>query len=57
MEEDTGAGAALTKLSESAQCMYAAMAWKKRGNITNADVTCENFNDRDVKTKTLTDEY
>tara|TARA_B100002019_G_scaffold4323_1_gene3611 strand:+ start:1174 stop:2514 length:1341 start_codon:yes stop_codon:yes gene_type:complete len=52
----SGAGAALTKLSESAQCMYAAMAWKKRGKISNADVTCENFNDRDVKTKTLTDE-
>lgn len=52
----SGAGAALTKLSESAQCMYAALAWKKNGKITNQDVTCENFNDRAVKSKTLTDE-
>jgi|TARA_B100000073_G_scaffold68298_1_gene50470 hypothetical protein len=52
----SGAGAALTKLSESAQCMYAALAWMKNGKITNQDVTCENFNDRAVKSKTLTDE-
>ena len=52
----SGAGAALTKLSESAQCMYAALAWKSGGRITNADVTCENFNDPKVKGKTLTDE-
>ncbi len=52
----SGAGAALTKLSESAQCMYAALAWKNNGRITNADVTCENFNDPKVKNKTLTDE-
>ena len=52
----SGAGAALTKLSESAQCMYAALAWKNKGRIDNADVTCENFNDRAVKSKTLTDE-
>jgi predicted nucleic acid-binding protein len=44
----SGAGAALTKLSESAQCMYAALAWKNNGRITNADVTCENFNDSKV---------
>ena len=36
--------------------MYAAMAWKNNGRITNEDVTCENFNDPKVKTKTLTDE-
>lgn len=52
----SGAGAALTKLSESAQCMYAALAWKKGGKISNLDVTCENFNDQAVKKKTLTDE-
>ena len=52
----SGAGAALTKLSESAQCMYAALAWKNNGRISNADVTCENFNDPKVKGKTLTDE-
>ena len=52
----SGAGAALTKLSESAQCMYAALAWKTRGKLTNADVTCENFNERAVKSKTITDE-
>ena len=52
----SGAGAALTKLSESAQCMYAALAWKNNGNLTTADVTCENFNHNDVKSKTITDE-
>lgn len=52
----SGAGAALTKLSESAQCMYAALAWKTNGKISNADVTCENFNDKKVKDRTLTDE-
>lgn len=52
----SGAGAALTKLSESAQCMYAALAWKTSGKISNADVTCENFNDKKVKDRTLTDE-
>lgn len=52
----SGAGAALTKLSESAQCMYAALAWKTKGKISNADVTCENFNDKKVKDRTLTDE-
>ena len=36
--------------------MYAALAWMKNGKITNQDVTCENFNDRAVKSKTLTDE-
>ena len=52
----SGAGAALTKLSESAQCMYAALAWHKSGRISNADVTCENFNEKKVKDNTLTDE-
>ena len=52
----SGAGAALTKLSESAQCMYAALAWKNNGRLTTADVTCENFNHKDVKGKTITDE-
>ena len=52
----SGAGAALTKLSESAQCMYAAMAWKNNGRIDNSDVTCENFNDKKVVDRTITDE-
>ena len=34
----SGAGAALTKLSESAQCIYAALAWKNNGKIDNSDV-------------------
>lgn len=52
----SGAGAALTKLSESAQCMYAALAWKNNGRLTTAQVTCENFQDKEVKGKTTTDE-
>ncbi len=34
-----GGGAALTKLTESAQCVYAAVAAKKGGNITVDDIT------------------
>jgi hypothetical protein len=52
----SGAGAEVTKLSESAQCMFAALAWKKGGEVGIADVTCENFNDKNVKSKTITDE-
>lgn len=35
----SGAGAALTKLSESSQCLYAAIAFGLGRHITNADVT------------------
>ena len=38
----SGAGAALTKLSESAQCLYAAIAFGLKREITNADITEEN---------------
>ncbi len=40
----SGAGAALTKLAESSQALYAALAFNVLGReITNADVTKENF--------------
>jgi hypothetical protein len=35
----SGAGAALTKLTEASQCLYAAIAFGLRRHITNADVT------------------
>ena len=38
----SGAGAALTKLTESSQCLYAGIAFALRRHITNADVTEEN---------------
>lgn len=38
----SGAGAALTKLSESSQCLYAAIAFGLGRHITNGDVTSEN---------------
>ena len=38
----SGAGAALTKLSESAQCVYAAVSFGLRRKITNADITQSN---------------
>ena len=40
--KQSGGGAALTKLTESAQCVYAAIAAKKGGNITSDDITPEN---------------
>ena len=40
----SGAGAALTRLSESAQCAYAAIAFGLRRSITNNDVTTLNLN-------------
>ena len=40
----SGAGAALTKLSESAQCLYAALAFKLRRNLTKKDISKKNFN-------------
>ena len=52
----SGAGAALTKLSESSQCMYASLAWKLGRKLTTADVTAENFAVADVRRKTITDE-
>lgn len=52
----SGAGAALTKLSESSQCMYAALAWHLGRKLTTADVTSENFYNPSVKGKTITDE-
>lgn len=39
----SGAGADSTKLTESAQCMYAALAFKLGRNITNTDVSIQNF--------------
>jgi len=38
----SGAGAALTKLTESSQCLYAGIAFALGRHITNADVTEEN---------------
>ena len=38
----SGAGAALTKLTECSQCLYAAIAFGLGRHITNADVTEEN---------------
>jgi hypothetical protein len=38
----SGAGAALTKLSESSQCLYAGIAFGLGREITNADITEEN---------------
>ena len=38
----SGAGAALTKLSESAQCVYAAVSFGLGRKITNADITQSN---------------
>ena len=38
----SGAGAALTKLTEASQCLYAAIAFGLKRHITNADVTEEN---------------
>lgn len=41
----SGAGAALTKLSESAQALYAAMAFNAVGRpLKNTDLTLDNFN-------------
>ena len=40
--KQSGGGAALTRLTESAQCVYAAIAAKKGGNITSDDITPEN---------------
>ena len=40
--KQSGGGAALTKLTESAQCVYAAIAAKRGGNITSDDITPEN---------------
>ena len=37
--KQSGGGAALTKLTESAQCVYAAVAAQKGGNITVEDIT------------------
>ena len=37
----SGAGAALTKLTECSQCLYAAIAFGLKRHITNADVTEE----------------
>ena len=39
----SGAGAALTRLSESAQCAYAAIAFGLGRSITNNDVTTSNL--------------
>ena len=41
--KQSGGGAALTKLTESAQCVYAAIAAKRGGNITSDDITKENI--------------
>ena len=38
----SGAGAALTKLTEASQCLYAAIAFGLKRHITNADVNEEN---------------
>lgn len=35
----SGAGAALTKLTEASQCLYAAIAFGLKRHITNADIT------------------
>ena len=40
--KQSGGGAALTRLTESAQCVYAAIAAKKGGGITSDDITPEN---------------
>jgi hypothetical protein len=39
----SGAGAALTKLSESAQCLYAALAFKLKRKLTKKDISRRNF--------------
>ena len=41
--KQSGGGAALTKLTESAQCVYAAIAAKRGGNITSDDITKQNI--------------
>ena len=41
--KQSGGGAALTKLTESAQCVYAAIAAKKGGGISSDDITKENI--------------
>jgi len=41
--KQSGGGAALTKLTESAQCVYAAIAAKKGGGITSDDINKENI--------------
>jgi hypothetical protein len=38
----SGAGAALTKLTEASQCLYAAIAFGLKRHITNADITESN---------------
>lgn len=38
----SGAGAALTKLTEASQCLYAGIAFGLKRHITNADITEEN---------------
>lgn len=38
----SGAGAALTKLTEASQCLYAAVAWGLKRRITAADITAAN---------------
>lgn len=40
----SGAGAALTKLTESAQCLYAALAFKLKRDLTKKDISKKNFN-------------
>jgi len=40
----SGAGATITKLTESAQAVYAAVAFKKGGHITAADITQDSIN-------------
>ncbi len=40
----SGAGAGITKLTESSQAVYAAVAFKKGGHITAADITEESIN-------------
>jgi len=55
----SGAGAALTKLTEASQCLYAAIAFGLKRHITNADVTEENAKkfssmfDTDEKTESM----
>ena len=55
----SGAGAALTKLTEASQCLYAGIAFGLGRHITNADVTEENAKkfssmfDTDEKTESM----
>ena len=55
----SGAGAALTKLTEASQCLYAAIAFGLGRHITNADITEANANkykdsfDTDEKTESM----